>query len=389
MSKTPLAIYVLWHPASKEAATFSKEVYRWFHASSDYLLCSGMGVPVFLRSQPFRDTISTPRAIQVEEADLNIAVVLADTNMMADPAWEAYLDEIAYKVERVHMILVALDASAYRLSETPRRLSFLRVDERDDPPAGEATRLARRTPRLLRRLTEIIGGQVAALLMAASTPPPPLTIFLSRAKDGVDVAEALRSSFQDHGYSCAFFDDSDEFEHAASAGSAATIAIISDGYAARQWCHPEVLLARSPRRDPTNRCCWVIQPLLVVDNRKEMPTHGIPGLANATFVRWLPERALATVDLMMREVMLRSYHRLRACRVPQASGRHVISWTPDLTTLLFLQRAASGALSEVAYPGCHLPETELNTLRSVFPALQLRTFDDVQTLPEPPPRPVA
>jgi hypothetical protein len=405
MSNAPLCIYVLWHPAAKEAAALAKEVYRWFHASSDDLLRSGMGVPVYFRSQPASDTSGTPPPTQTEEADLNIVVVLADANMVADPAWAAYLDAIARKNERAHVIPVALHASAYRLPETLRRLNFLRIDERDDPPADEATRHARRVTRLLRQLTEITGRQLAALLVASSgpgpdhgRPPPPLTIFLSHAKrDGIDVAEALRSSIQDHGRLRAFFDDSDlpvghafadELIDAAGAGSAAMIAIISDAYAARPWCRREVALAHAPRRDPLNSCCWAIQPLLVVDALKEAPTRNIPELGNATLVRWLPERALETVDLLMLEVVLTSYHRLRARRVPQAPGRHVIAWTPDLSTLLALQRAAGDRLGEVAYPGYRLPQIELDALRHAFPGLQLRTFEDVESPPELPARPI-
>lgn len=400
---TPLALYVLWHPQARHASALAGEVYRWFHAASDDLLRSGMGVPVYFRSRPAGGGAREPLEIAAREAGFSVAVVLAEAHMVADAAWRGWLERLAHG-ERVFVIPVALDPSAYRLPESLRRLNFLRVDERDDPPArDDEALLARRRPRLLRQLTEVIGRQLAARLAAPPgerpAPPPPLTIFLSHAKkDGVEVAEALRASIQGRGRLRAFFDDSDlpvghafagELDRAAVAGSAAMIAVVSDAYAARPWCRREVALARRPRAEPEHPRCWAIQPVLAVDHLNAAATRGIPELGNATLIRWQPERALETVDLLMLEVLLGSYHRLRAREVPPAEGRHVISWTPDLATLLALQRAAGPGLAEVAYPGHALPEAEAEALRQAFPDLRLRTFEDVEAGLDLPPRPIA
>lgn len=393
MSTAPLAIYVLWHPAAAEAGALASEVYRWFHASSDDLLRSGMGVPVFFRSQPWSGESAAPRSIRCEEADLNVVVVLAESNLVADPAWTAYIGALA-RAPSVQVIPVSLHESAYRLPEVVRRLNYLRVDERDDPPARGPTLHARRVPRLLRQMTEIVGRRLAARLAGAphsERAPLPLTIFLSHAKrDGVDVAEALRSVIQNHGQLRAYLDDSDlpvghafaaELEHAASAGTAAMIAIVSDAYAARPWCRREVALARAPRMDPHAPNCWSIQPLLVVDDLQSAPTRSIPELGNATLIRWTPERALSTVDLLMLEVLLGSYHRLRARTVPAGPERHVIAWTPDIPSLLALLRTARTPVCEVVYPGHALPRTEREGLRDAFPQLQLLTFEEADRDP--------
>lgn len=391
MSTTPLAIYVLWHPAAESAAPLASEVYRWFHASSDDLLRFGMGVPVFFRSQPCGESGGAPAPVRCEEAQLNIVVVLAEANLVADPQWTSYIDEIGH-VPSVQVIPVSLHESAYRLPEVVRRLNYLRVDERDDPPLDPQAQLARRTARLLRQLTEVIGRQLAARLAPEpalhNRPPPPLTIFLSHAKrDGVDVAEALRSVIQNHGQVRAFLDDSDlpvghafasELERAAVSGSAAMIAIVSDAYAARPWCRREIALARTPRVDATGKRCWTIQPLLVVDSLKCAPTRNIPEFGNALLVRWAPDSALSIIDLLMLEVLLVGYHRLRAGAVPSAPGRHVISWTPDLPTLLALKQAARTTIREIVYPGHELPQPELAALRSALPGAELRTFENVE-----------
>src|SRR5688572_23150336 len=126
MSATPLVIYVLWHPAAENAAALASEVYRWFHASSDDLLRSGMGVPVFFRSQPASGASGAPRPIRSEEAELNVVVVLAEANLVADPAWTSYIDAVG-RMPAVQLIPVSLHESAYRLPEVVRRLNYLRV----------------------------------------------------------------------------------------------------------------------------------------------------------------------------------------------------------------------------------------------------------------------
>jgi hypothetical protein len=393
MSLSPLTLYVLWHPSATDGAALASAAYRWFHASSDDLLRSGMGVPVFFRSAPAAEGSTAPRPIEVAQAALSVVVVLAEANMVSDPTWTAYLQALADQGPSVLVVPVALHPSAYRLPQNIRRLNFLRVDDRSDPPASPEDTLLRRTPRMLRQLTEIIGRRLAAELVApagtnrSGSAPPPLTIFISHAKrDGVDVAEALRSSIQDHGRLRAFFDDSDlpvghsfasELERAARVGSAAMIAVVSDAYASRPWCRREIALARTPRRQADHPHCWSIQPMLVVDTLAAAVTRNIPELGNASSVRWRPENALSAVDLLMLEVLLSSYHLLHARGVAPRPGRQVISWPPDVPTLLALQREAGEAFDEVVYPGHALPLTELRALQQAFPSLRLRTFEEV------------
>ncbi len=413
MTVSPLTLYLLWHPLAAPAQALAAAVYRWFHAASDDLLRSGMGLPVYFRSAPAPGGDGLPPDIDTAAAELNLVVVLAEARMVGDPAWARWLDALARQRDRVMVVPVALHDSAYRVPESLRRLNFLRIDERDDAAAGAtvdaATQHARRSPRLLRQLTELIGRELALRLLPPARPdatgeacaderaPAPLTVFLSHSKrDGVAVAEALRSTIQDHNRVRAFVDDSDlpaghafasELERAAASDSAAMVAIVTDSYAARPWCRREVMLARSPRREPGHPHCWSVRPLLVVDQLDRAPTRSIAELGSATVVRWQPEQALQTVDLLMLEVLLGSYHRLRARQIPPAPGRQVIAWAPDPVTLLSLLRAAgiddgdgdgdSGdgrAVDEVVYPGHALPQADRDALARWFPKLRLRSF---------------
>ncbi len=387
----PLALYLLWHPDAKDAEPLARATYRWFHAPSDDLLRSGMGLPVYFRSQPAAGDSPLPPPIDLDGSELNVLIILADEHMVRDRAWSTWVGELASQHDRVLTVPVALHQSAYRLPETLRRLNFLRVDTRDEPEVDAQAQTERRTPRLLRQLTEVIARELGVRvrpLQERSTgrSSPPMTVFLSHAKrDGVKIAEALRSAIQDHNRMRAFFDDSDlplgqafatELNQAAGTDSAAMIAIVTDTYAARPWCRREVALARAPRKEIDHPRCWANRPLLVVDQLTGSPTRNIPELGNATAVRWEPGRALDTIDLLMLEVVLNSYHRLRARLVKPTPGRHVINWAPDPTSLLALQRAAEEPIAEVVYPGNALPEVERRTLAHLFPKIALRTFED-------------
>src|SRR4051794_36231720 len=181
MRIAPLTIYLLWHPASAEAESLARAAYRWFHAPSEDLLRSGLGIPVYFRSQPRPGEKDLPPDIDLDHADVNVVVVLAEANLASDPAWTAWLDRIARRADRVLMLPVALHQSAYRMPESLRRLNFLPIDKRNDPQETADLRLKRRTERLLRQLTEVVGRQLASRLSpqphpaSNQTPPPAMT----------------------------------------------------------------------------------------------------------------------------------------------------------------------------------------------------------------------
>lgn len=418
---SPLTLYVAWHPRCAAGPALAADVFRWFHSPGDDLLRAGLGLPVFFRSAP-RGPGQAPAPIDLQGAQTNVLLVLADEHMVSDPDWTAWLLQQVQGPGGALVVPVALHPAGYRLPAAISRLNYLRLDARLPPPmppmprAPAAAEPQSATPSgptasppdptagwavsLRRQLTEVLARLVVQRLRETegapppgpAAAPPPLTVFLSHAKrDGLAVAEALRDAIQQATRLQVFFDDNDlpvghgfadALQQAAGRESAAMIAVVTDAYAARPWCRREVELARWPRPEPQRPDLWSNCPLLAVQQLAGTPTRHIPELGNATVVGWRAEQALDTVDLLLREVVLSGFHRLAARQVPPAPGRHVVSWAPDASSLLMLLRSATTPVHEVVYPGHALPGLERQALRQLFPGLALRTVEEVMRPPQ-------
>ena len=49
--KTPLCVYVLWHPRCDDGEALARTIYDWFHAPTAELHRAGLGLPVYYRSR--------------------------------------------------------------------------------------------------------------------------------------------------------------------------------------------------------------------------------------------------------------------------------------------------------------------------------------------------
>lgn len=391
--RDPIRLYVLWHPQCEDGRAMARAVYDWFHASSAELLRAGLGLPVHYRSAPWSSGASRPRPIELEAASASIIVPLVDEHLVSDPDWVDYLRGYAVHEGGAAVYPVALHAGAYRLPQPIRRINYLRVDAVDDPPdANPAARLARRSARLRRLLTQVCARQLQGHLEGrafdAAHASAPLTVFLSHAKsDGVAIAEALRGAIHDYGQLQAYYDSNDlpvghgfadELTRAATTGSVAMISVLTDAYPARPWCRREIRLARTPRPDPRAAGCWSLHPVLVVDGLVGAETRAVPEFGNVPMVRWDPARADEILDALLLEVLVSAFHRLRARAIAARPGRQVISWVPDLPTVLELARHPScQPLKELVYPGHGLPPYDRRLFADYFAGMRLRTFEEV------------
>jgi len=392
--RDPLRIYVVWHPACADGRALARSIYDWFHASSTELVRAGLGLPVFYRCANSNGTPGVPRHIALVEAEFNVIVPLVDENLVSDPAWVRYIVDLACEAStRCAVYPVALHPSAYRLPAPIRRVNYIRVDIPDDSTEqAEEARSARRALRLRRQLTQICARELEARLAGASehgdAPPPPLTIFLSHAKaDGVDIAESLKGDINQYGQLKAYYDQNDlplghafasELERAATTGSVAMLAIFTDAYSTRPWCRREIRLARTPRPDLSSPRRWHTHPVLVVDGLEGSRTRCVPEFGNVPIVRWRKDAAAEVLDSLVLELLLSAYHRLRARAVSDDVGRHVISWVPDLPTLLELVcHRDAGDMRELVYPGHGIPPYDRDTFARYFATLRLKTFEEI------------
>ena len=89
--KSPLTLYVLWHPDYAEGEAIAKKLFSVFSRNVDDPFARTPGIPVYFRSHPAAPDAKTPIPIPLGEADHTAIIVLVDDHMVVDEAWEAYV----------------------------------------------------------------------------------------------------------------------------------------------------------------------------------------------------------------------------------------------------------------------------------------------------------
>ncbi len=397
----PLAVYVLWHPDFVEGTGLARTLYDWLSASTPQLRWSGLGVPVIYR------TGATPRQIPVHGPERIVVVALVDEHWVADRAWREFLkqpfcDEKGQGLGlddvgchgKVLVLPTMLHPSAARIRELDD-CNFLIPD-----PPTKTPDTAPRKLRLRRQVTQAIGRWMLAHDAGRITRGTDETdaeagarhvVFISHAKaDGLSIARALREEVMSYGQLRPFFDENDLPLAVAwrrrlevhSSHSDSLIAVVTDAYAGRPWCRAELLMARTPRRLP-NTNVWMIRPVVAVDALEKEFTTAIPELGSVPTRRWSSEIATEILDRLVLERLLTECHARIAASLEQKPGRHFITWSPDLPTIASLLaevRAgdADKGITEVAYSGHGLRQSEIARLTNTFADIRWRTYDEVR-----------
>jgi hypothetical protein len=392
---------------------------------------SGFGPEVYYRSLP--DPGAQPNGLppalpglMVERtrkqrfSNLQLVFALVDENMVADFAWRHWLEQLCPPAvpgtkqqgaagTRV-VWPVALDATAYNMPASVRRMNYLRPSGLPLPaPNSERYPAAREgvIRSLLKQITEAMcrvmlprdataeaAVATSAKSSAPADPPPKVTVFLSHAKrDGTVPARRLRDYIYGQTQLAAFYDENDiafgsgfaqVIEHDLGASdTAALIAVRSAQYASRPWCRREVSLFRRPRKVsalPNGVEHWRVYPTLVVEamEGREFST-GIPELGNSPVIRWNSEDhdlEELIVTSVIRDAMLASFHSALGTSIEADRGQIVINWLPDPTTLLHVEKIRSGSSCDVFYPGRGLSGLELDILDGFFPEVTFKSFEE-------------
>ncbi|MGN7752960.1 toll/interleukin-1 receptor domain-containing protein [Sinorhizobium sp. 22678] len=340
-------------------------------------------------------------------SNLQLVLAIVDENMVADFAWRHWLDQLVLQSASVSRVVwpIALDASAYNMPPSVRKMNYLRPTGLPLPaPDCDHYKVAFEevVRSLLKQVTEamcrVMLPRAASGLASGSPPPfeslPKVTIFLSHAKsDGKTPARRLRDYIYTQTQLAAFYDENDIAfgsgfaqvieQSLGSSDTAALIAVRSTRYASRPWCRRELSLFRRPRLEGDSANCvqhWRLHPSLVVEAMDgNKISSGIPELGNSPAIRWndedqsLEELVVTTV---IRDVMLASFHAALGASVPQGENQIIINWLPDPTTLLHIPAVQSREPYDIFYPGRGLSGLELDILDEFFPQLTFKSFEE-------------
>ena len=367
-NKAPLGIFILWHSSFEEGQEHADILFSEFRRNVTDPLSRGIGIPVYFRCQePLLE-------IDQEKFHNTAIILLVDSTMVNAPAYETYVNKLLKKASANTLILpVAIDSTAYNLSDKLSSLNFIRFYEKNRSVEYLLAAISHEMARHLH-------VKKAAKKNRNTIPPPPLKLFISHAKaDGVDFARKIKAYIESEYAFKTFFDANDiafgydfpqEIEQHLS--HAVFIAIHTDKYASREWCRREVLLAKQHNR-----------PILILSCLKDGESRSFPYMANVRTVHYYPLDDLVwprLISAVMQETLRVKYQELwaqyviRKKRVKIIAGS-VSAYPPELITVLTRKKELK---RNFIYPDPPLGAEELAILKQFDPNIVYQTPSSLQ-----------
>lgn len=363
-TRTPLVIYVLWHPSFAEGPVLGREIADWCGGSVSDIRAAGMGIPVFFRSEPWTAELAledreappqpaapgTPdavreqalevwrRPIELDDCVHNVFVPLVDDHMVDDPSWRRDLLDLAArhraKAEpRVHLAPIQISSAWTRLPVMVSGIQALFIRRWNDPEPTtdeeKAKRLATWRTRIRRLLTQSLVRLLRSVheeLGVEGRSSLPTEVFLSHAKAdrelGPGVAERLRDTAAGYGQVEVFYDENDlpaggdwsrQLSIAAREG-AGFVSVLGDAYASRYWCRREVQLARTPIPAASvdleaRPYTWRVRPTVVTVTMQGKWSRLLGDVSAVPAIRWndKEDHPTAILDQVFREALITEF----------------------------------------------------------------------------------
>jgi hypothetical protein len=367
--KSPLTIYVVWHPRNELGLTIGEAIYKAFCRDAESPLMRALGIPVQFRFVP-GDGTATPKSISYEESDHNAVVLLADDELFEDDNWQPYISGLlaSQKVDdNIRLFPVAISDYAFSIHEELSRKQFINLTDfvkanlLSDAIAELKSRLLHDLCRMLyhmEQITEINEQRIQ----------PPVTLFISHAKvDGEKLAEQFRDYINSQLKLKTFFDvndiaDADDFGEAIceNVGNSAVVVFLSDKYSTREWCLIEVIVAKRNK-----------SPLVVVNNLENGEKRSFPYLGNVPTIRYKENCFPQIIDLALYQALNNLYFRQKLAKeieLYQLEDHYItytIQNTPELFTYIDIKRLQKEQPDRkvlVVYPDPPLGREELKIL---------------------------
>jgi hypothetical protein len=287
--KSPLTIYVVWHPSFTIGQEVADYIYASFYRDIDSPLSRGVGIPVYYRSVPFEGK-KTPVAIPFAQSDYNAVIVLVDDYLFNDDGWNVFVKDLLKKTTAKNRIFpVAFSSNAYFFKEaTFGREQF--IDAKPKKKKYEKEEFQKTLKKIRGRLLHgfcrlMLDKNPVHEASAEINVPAPVKLFISHAKkDGEKEAANFRDYVAASTKLSTFFDAHDiadgyqfdtQIKQAIVDGQAALIVFHSDAYATREWCQIEMLTAKRYKT-----------PIVVVHNITVGEQRSFPYLGNVPTIKF-------------------------------------------------------------------------------------------------------
>lgn len=304
--KSPLSIYVLWHPDFKEGKEYAKSVYNTYSGENGNVTHSKYDIPVHYRTQPYNE--ETFAKIPFSESDKNALIILVDEHMFNDSNWTEEINDIL-KSKPANTRIFPVSFSNYAFSINPEYLSSIQFIKTAQKNPNTGNDIETNNKIIKYRLLE----SIAKLLFNVKVDydvnehsDPPIKLFISHAKqDGEDLAIQFRNHIYGSTKLKAFFDANDiadghqfEQEIKRHIDHSAFVIFNTDEYANREWCRKEVIIAKR------YRC-----PIIGVMDIKKGERRSFPYSGNFPTVIW-NNNFEEIINLILSQVISDKYNEL-------------------------------------------------------------------------------
>lgn len=380
--KSPLTIYVVWHPANKNGLSYAEALYNSFCRDINSPLSRGLGIPVHFRYIPAKG-ITVPLDIDASTSDRNAIVLLTDDEMFNDYKWHGYVLGLLNK-ESVNTRVFPIALSEYAFSIDESRLSrkqfinltkiggFTEIEIIENRIKELRSRLLHDLSRFFFKLSDVASAGIKA-------EQPPVHLFVSHAKkDNEDMAMQFRDFVQSETKLKTFFDvndiaDADDFEAAIekNLANSAIVVFLSDQYSTREWCRIEVIVAKRNK-----------SPLVVVNNIQKGEKRSFPYLGNVPTIRYNEGCFKDIIDIALYQVLNNLFleeklkKEIELYDMESVFQTYLIENAPELFTYIDIKRLEKRRNKKkilVVYPDPPLGREELNVLNDIDSNIQFIT----------------
>jgi len=369
--KTPLAIYIIWHPDFLDGKEIADFLYKALCRNSEKPLIRSIGVPVYFRSRNEQGK-NTPKDIDFDESEYTAIIPLVSAEFVNSKEYGNYLDkmldscDLEKRTRRVYP--VALSKHAFNVSTKFSSINFIRVykDKSHSDTNLCVSKLEQIKSPILHELCRLLMNMKSATDEKDSlTISPPVKLFISHSKHDESKMDAMK--FRDYINSQTqlktFFDTNDiEFgshfaeEIKRSATESALVVFQSDSYSDREWCRIEVLTAK------TEGC-----PMVIVNAIENGEKRAFPYLGNYPSIRF-KNNFQAIIDLTLEQVLFNGYNEIllnSLASLYNIKASKILSNAPELFNFIQLKKQKTNDGEKyvvVIYPDPPLGSEEVDLL---------------------------
>lgn len=373
--KTPLSVFIVWHPDYLEGQQMADFLYSVLCRDSSKPLIRSLGIPVYFRGVKAAKS-DQPIAIDFAESEFTAVIALVSDEFVVDSEFGNYLDKIFDECNSVkdkrRVYPIAISKNALKVSLKLSPINFIRVTKEignDCNIDKKGNIFSQIKSPVLHELCRLLMNMKKATDETDSlTIFPPIKLFISHSKhdeskldaakfrDYINSQTQLKTFFDtnDIAYGSNFGDEIKEAAH-----ESALVVFQSDSYSDREWCRIEVLEAKSAG-------C----PLVIVNAIENGEKRAFPYLGNYPSIRF-KNNFLDIIDLTLEQVLFNLHTKLFIDSLTTLYGikaDRILSTSPELFN--FIQLKAQG-LKEgenfglVVYPDPPLGSEEMEILNKL------------------------